>query len=268
MKQFIKSLTPPILLALIHKYRNRKYGWHGNYTSWDEAQKASTGYESDEILQKVKASLIKVKNGEAVYERDSVLFDEIHYSWPLLAGLMYVAAKSQGSLHVIDFGGSLGSSYFQNKKFLDELDDVSWSVVEQKHFVDVGKAEFEDVRLKFYYDVKNCYESEKSNILVLSSVLQYLEKPYELLDELLSFGFEYIVFDRTPFSLDTKDKIKLQIVPSYIYNASYPCWFFHKTKFLDYFKDRKYEMIERFDALDGETSEYKFEGFIFRINIK
>lgn len=264
MKQFIKSLIPPIMLEAVRKLKNNKYGWHGDYKSWQEAESVSSGYDSDEILQKVRSSLLKVKNGEAVYERDSVIFDEVQYSWPLLAGLMFAAAKSGGVLRVLDFGGSLGTTYFQNKKFLDEFTDVSWSVVEQKHFVDVGKADFEDGRLKFFYDVKSCAESEKPNVLVVSGVLQYLEKPYEMLDELLGFGFEYVIFDRTNFSVNGKNKIKLQIVPPSIYNASYPCWFFDRAEFLTFFEKNSYQLIEEFDALDGKTGEYKFEGYIFR----
>lgn len=261
MKQLIKSFIPPIFLDLYRKYNNSKYGWHGNYKSWQEAQNASTGYDSNEIIQKVRSSLLKVKNGEAVYERDSVIFDEIQYSWELLAGLMFASTKSGGVLKVLDFGGSLGSTYFQNKKFLDRLDSVSWNIVEQKHFVDFGRADFEDKRLKFYYDVESCIEKEKPNILLVSSVLQYIEKPYELLDELLKNDFEFLIFDRTPFSVENKDIIKLQTVPPYIYTASYPCWFFEFNKLINYFKN-KYKVIEIFDALDGRSDEYEFKGFV------
>lgn len=262
MKRFVKSFIPPILLNLLNRYRNRKYGWLGEYETWEEAQSISTGYESNEILQKVRKSLLKVKNGEAVYERDSVLFDEIHYSWPVLSGLMLAAVKSNGSLKVLDFGGSLGSTYYQNKKFLDELDNVTWSVVEQNHFVETGKKDFEDERLKFYYDVESCIESEQPNVLLISSVLQYIEKPYELLDKLLPYNFEFIIFDRTPFSAKDRDEIKLQIVPPSIYTASYPCWFFKEKEFISSI-NKSYKMIESFDALDGLSNEYYFKGFIF-----
>lgn len=262
MKQFIKSLIPPLLLDLYRKCNNLQYGWHGNYHTWEEANEASTGYDSNEILQRVRAALLKVKNGEAIYERDSVIFDEIQYSWPLLAGLMFASAKSGGVLKVLDFGGSLGSTYYQNKKFLDRFDDLSWSIVEQKHFVDVGKVDFEDNRLKFYYDVDSCVEKENPNVLMLSSVLQYIEKPYELLDKLLKYDFEFVIFDRTPFSIENKDVIKLQTVPPSIYTASYPCWFFDQNRLLNYFKN-KYKILEIFDALDGKSNEYTFKGFIF-----
>ena len=105
---FLKYYIPPILYDAIDKLLNYKYGWKGNYKTWQAALDNSSGYDSDLILQKVKDATLKVKKGEAVYERDSVLFDEIEYSWPLLSGLMLAAAKRNGELNVLDFGGSLG----------------------------------------------------------------------------------------------------------------------------------------------------------------
>ena len=163
----MKRLLPPILLEFYSRIQNRKYGWKGDYKTWKEAKDVSTGYETNEIILKVKQSLLKVKNGEAVYERDSLIFDEIHYSWPLLAGLMFACASSNGKLQVLDFGGSLGSTYFQNKKFLDRFDNLSWSIVEQKHFVDVGQSEFADHRLKFYHDLESCIKHQKPNIITI-----------------------------------------------------------------------------------------------------
>lgn len=262
MKKIIKKLLPPILIDIYKSIKSKPYGWQGDYSSWIEAQKDAVGYENDEILEKVKSSLLRVKNGEAVYERDSVLFDEVQYSWPLLSGLMFAAAKSKGELGVLDFGGSLGSTYYQNKKFLDNLDDVHWNIVEQKHFVDVGKKEFEDERLKFFYSADECMEKKKPNVLVLSSVLQYIENPYRLLDEILKNDFRYILIDRTPFSKSGIEIIKLQVVPPGIYRASYPCWFFDEQKIMDYFHKNGYELIEEFNGSDGEGNEHIFKGII------
>jgi putative methyltransferase (TIGR04325 family) len=38
----------------------------------------------------------------------------------------------------------LGSSYFQNRKFLQSLPDVRWNVVEQPHYVDAGRKYIEE----------------------------------------------------------------------------------------------------------------------------
>ncbi|KYJ86925.1 TIGR04325 family methyltransferase [Sulfurovum riftiae] len=262
MKTLIKQLTPPILMDAFNKFRNHKYGWKGNYGTWQQAKKDSNGYDADEILQTVKNALLKVKKGEAAYERDGVIFDAVQYSWPLLSGLMFCAAKMEGELAVLDLGGSLGSTYYQNKKFLDKLKNVTWNIVEQKHFVDTGKEEFEDDRLKFFYDVDECIIKERPDVLLLSSVLQYIEKPYELLEDILRNDFEYILIDRTPFSKKGNDEIKLQVVTPDIYEASYPCWFFNELEFIKYFEKQGYGLVEKFKGADGEDKEVVFKGFI------
>ena len=264
MKKLIRSLIPDTLIDLYRLYNAKKYGWFGDYKTWEEAENVSTGYDAIEIIEKVRESTLKVKNGTAIYERDSVIFDEIQYSWPILAGLMFASAIHGGALKILDFGGSLGTTYFQNKKFLDKLQDVSWNIVEQKHFVDIGKTNFEDKKLKFYYDIESCIKQESPNVLLLSSVLQYIEKPYELLDKLLKNNFEIILIDRTSFS-KTKQKIKLQVVPPKIYRASYPCWFFDELEFSDYFRKNDYEIIESFESI-GKNKEYISKGIIMKKN--
>lgn len=265
MKKLIKSLIPNTLIDLYRLYNAKKYGRFGDYKTWEEAENVSTGYDAIEIIQKVRESTLKVKSGTAIYERDSVIFDEIQYSYPILAGLMFANAIHGGALKVLDFGGSLGTTYFQNKKFLDKLQDHSWSIVEQKHFVDVGKADFEDKKLKFYYDIESCIKQESPNVLLLSSVLEYIKKPYELLDKLLKNNFETVLIDRTSFS-KTKQKIKLQVVHPKIYRASYPCWFFDELEFTDYFRKNDYEIIESFDSIDVKNKEYISKGIIMQKN--
>ena len=95
--------------------------FEGSYSTWKEADALSNGYGNMDILEKVLSSTMKVKNGEAVYERDSVIFYQIEYSWPILTGLMWAAAQNCGCLKILDFDGSLGSSYFENRLFLNSL---------------------------------------------------------------------------------------------------------------------------------------------------
>ena len=139
IKQIIKDFVPPIALR-IYQNRSGKVRFVGNYPTWDEACKASSGYDSALILNKVKNALLKVKNGEAVCERDSVLFDKIQYSWPLLSGLLWIASQKKNRLSLVDFGGSLGSTYYQNRKFLIHMEMLQWSIIEQKRLLNVGSA--------------------------------------------------------------------------------------------------------------------------------
>lgn len=239
------------------------YGWHGNYLSWDEASKKCDGYSSREIIEKVSSSAAAVRDGIRAYERDSVLYDEIQYSFHLLASLMLVAARRKGTLNVLDFGGSLGSSYFQNKKFLDKIETVNWGVVEQPGFVETGRRDFSTDRLQFFDSIEDCYKVFKPDIILLSSVIQYIEKPYILLDSIIAKRPEYIIIDRTPF-INGKDRITIQKVHPAIYKATYPCWFFNKKKFLAYM-NRSYELFFGFDALDKANIPSEFLGFLFMI---
>ena len=66
MKKLIRSLAPDILIDLYRLYNAKKYGWFGDYKTWEEAENVSTGYDAIEIIQKVKESTLKVKNGKAI----------------------------------------------------------------------------------------------------------------------------------------------------------------------------------------------------------
>ncbi len=251
LKDTIWLVTPPVFIRLAMRLRGNRptYGLSGDYSSWDEAVAATTGYDSDTILERTRVALWKVKNGEAVYERDSVTFDEIQYSWPLLAGLMWQAARSGGRLNVLDFGGSLGSSYFQNRAFLSMLPEVRWNVVEQARHVEAGKAWFADDRLHFYAAVADCLADTQPNVVLLSSVLQYLEHPYAVLDQMQTLPCDLIVIDRTPFWDGSTDRLCVQSVPPSIYPASYPSWILSRQRFRSCLR-RDWKIVATFDNPD------------------
>lgn len=267
IKNIIKAITPPIIINFFQKLKNsvkRQLIWTGDYKTWEDAQARCTGYSSEIILERVKNSLLKVKNGEAVYERDSVLFDEIQYNWALLAGLLKAALENDGKLCVLDFGGSLGSSYFQNQKFLSSLKELHWCIVEQTHFVDCGKEYVEDEHIEFFDTIEKCMTKYKPNVILLSSVLQYLEKPYDWIEKFVSLNIPYIILDRTSFIASPKDRITVQNVPQSIYLASYPCWFFNEKKLMHAFR-KNYKIIVSFDALDASNVPHSyFKGFILK----
>jgi len=266
MKKILKNLIPPIILKIIKK--KPKYGFFGDYKNWQEALDDSSGYNNPEILEKVKSSLLKVKNGKAVYERDSVNFDKIQYSWPLLTSLLWIASKEGNKLNLLDFGGSLGSSYFQNKKWLSHLSELKWNIVEQDNFIKCGKIHFEDSRLKFFGSIDECILKERPFLFFASGSIQYIENPHEFLQQIIFKGFKYIAFDRTTF-LQKRDRLTVQKVRPGIYNASYPAWFLSEEEFLKKFES-KYELWAEFDSLAGKINlkgdDAYEKGFIFRKN--
>ncbi|MBK8988835.1 MAG: methyltransferase, TIGR04325 family [Chloroflexi bacterium] len=257
-KDFIKLLTPPIFVEGYRTINRKKFGLylHGDYSSWSEAVADSSGYDASHILEKTRDALLKVKNNEAVHEMDSILFDEIQYAWPVLAGLMWVAAQSDGHLNVLDFGGSLGSAYFQKRHFLPHLKKVRWNIVEQPQHVETGRQWFEDDNLKFHFDIEECLAETQPNVVLLSSVLHYLEHPYRLLEQVLSLPCDYVLIDRTPFWEGAVDRLCVQNVPPVIYPASYPCWIFSRQRFQLHIPE-EWKLVAEFDSLDNFPSPVK-----------
>lgn len=270
LRQLANDWLPPAISNGIRnitnnqpKQQNNSVVWDGDYATWEEALAASGGYDSENILQKVKDSTLKIKNGEAVYERDSFVFEKIHYFWPILTGLMWTAARHRGRLDVLDFGGSLGSSYFQNRKFSSGLSEVHWSIVEQPHFVACGREFIQDDCLRFYLTIEECLIERVPNVVLLSGVLPYLSDWQSLLQSILDKRISTIIVDRTPFVLEGKERITVQTVPEEIYSATYPCRFFDESKFIQVFEENDYQMVEDFVALDKANIPSIYKGFIF-----
>jgi putative methyltransferase (TIGR04325 family) len=251
-------LTPPLFIDLAKRLRGNyptgKYGCglSGDYRSWAEAMGTGAGYASEHILERTRAALMKVKTGEATYEKDAVLYDEIQYSWPLLAGLLWVAARHGGVLNVMDFGGSLGSTYFQNRLFLSVLPKVRWNIIEQPRHVEVGNAWFRDDYLYFYESITDCLAATQPNVVILSGVLQYLEHPYTILDQILGLPCDLIIIDRTPFLTGPKDRLCVQTAPPLFYTCTtrYPSWIFSRERFYTYLNNEDWQVMVTFDTPD------------------
>lgn len=269
IKKILKGIVPPMLVNFYLKSVS-PYGFKGEYDTWDEAQKSSFGYDSDIILNKTKDALLKVKNGEAVYERDSFLFDKIEYAWPILASLLYVASVNDNRLNLLDFGGSLGSSYFQNRSFLGSAKELKWNIVEQPRVAKCGQENFANEHLGFYESIDDCLNENKPMVALFSASLQYLPEPYKVLDQLVEKGVKFILFDRLVVN-HHRDLITVQNVDPVIYEASYPLWIFKEKNILDYFSNNGYELMADFDCLGGEFFIQKtniggfHRGYLFRL---
>lgn len=266
MKQSIRAWLPPALISFFRQWKKSDV-YTGNYASWQEALDHATGYDSNLILEKVSSALAKVKAGEAAYERDSVLFENIEYPFPVLAVLLRAASENNGRLNVLDFGGSLGSTYFQCREFLSAIPHLTWHVVEQEMFVKRGKELFETEQLKFFFSIKDSIDDMQPDVVLFSSVLQYIKNPFEILRTAMESVSQYILIDRTPFSALNKDRLCVQHVPVQIYSASYPCWIFSESNFKQQMLEQ-FELIACFKGADGsgqaDKLAFDFKGMFWK----
>ena len=133
---FLKKITPKFIKNFINLVFKRKIKISRNFDSWQLALKNSSGYDNSQIFNKTIRNFKKVLKKEAKFERDSVLF---FYNCPdkKLISIIKKLYKKK-IINICDFGGSLASSYFQNRDYLNTK-KFHWHVVEQKRYVDFAK---------------------------------------------------------------------------------------------------------------------------------
>lgn len=261
--QLIRDLTPPLIWNFGKRrlpFLVRAMGGHfthiryeGDYATFAEARAASTGYDAPSILQRTRDAIFKVKMGHNRWERDAMVSDSDEMPWSLLACLMRIAAlKGRPELSVLDFGGSLGSTYFWCRPFFSPDFRVRWNVVEQRAHVEVGQREFQDEQLRFSHSVSEALAHGRPDVMILSGVLNFLDKPEEFLSDFVSHGIPYFILDRTPLWDRPRHRLTVQHVPKEIYPASYPSWFFSRERIFSII-GAKYEL--RWKAPDTEVWE-------------
>jgi putative methyltransferase (TIGR04325 family) len=237
----------------------------GDYRSWTEAARLTTGYHQTEILESVLSAALAVKSGQALSQRDGVLLDKILYNFPLISTLLRAAIEHGGRLDVLDFGGSLGSTYFDSLSFIQMVSDVSWSIVEQAHFVAAGLEHLATKELHFFRSIDDYSQSHMPNVVVISGVLQYLSDPWKVLRHLTSLRSSYVFLDRTAFITTDLDRLTLQHISSGANKLSIPAWFLSEKKFLKLISESEYEVVTAFQALDHYAlagAEVSFKGLI------
>lgn len=218
----IRDFLPLVLVRLLLRVgaggNTFKYG----YKSWADAASRCTGYDAATITEAIVRASRAVRDKQAKYERDGVLFDAIQHSWPLLASILGAPKHHKGVLRVLDWGGSLGSTYRQNQELLEAAGlETQWVIIEQDHIVEIGKNEFETSNLSFASSTKEL-EDLRFDVVLFASSLCYLESPDEAIREALALNPARIVIDRTPETNSPVDLIGVQRAGKGIYKASFP----------------------------------------------
>ena len=220
MVQF-RDLIPPAAIALLIRLGLAGNKFRHGYSSWEEAAAECTGYDAKGIVDKVLDSSRSVRDGVSAYERDGVIFDQIQHSWELLSALLGTPRRGS-SLRILDWGGSLGSTYRQNRDLLHAAGlEIYWTVLEQSHLAEIGEKEFANPELRFISGLAGVSDEEFDVILFASSIC-YFDSPSEAIKSALALQPTRIIFDRTPHSKSKHDLIGVQKVGKGIYKASYP----------------------------------------------
>lgn len=248
LRRLAAGLTPPVVSRALQRRSPHVIRFEDDVTGWDDAVQRSTGYDEASILQSVRTATEAVLRGGAAFERDGVLFAAPEYRWPVLGALLAQAARD-GSLRVLDFGGSLGSTFWQYRHLLEGV-STEWAVVEQPAFVAAGRA-LDQHAVTFHETIAEAAEAVQPNAVLLSSVLQYLPAPHATLSELTGVGARTLVLDRTTMTDLDEDRASVQVVPASIYSARYPAWLLSRRALLADLEE--WTLLDEFAGIEPAT---------------
>lgn len=262
---FLKLILFKNIKRFINKILKRDIKIIGNYSSWLEAKNFSSGYDHKIIFDKSKESFLKVINGIAKYERDSAPFYSDNVNYALIKLLNSIQYKKKKTLNVLDFGGSFGSTYFQNLIFLKNQNKFNWFVVEQKHIVNYIKNFKLNKNLFFSSSIK-IFLKKNIDIVLFSGVLQYLSDPFYYINLLLKKKIKNFLILRTPFQIN-RESIKVQVIPDHLYRATLPIRIFNENLFVKFFKENNYSLKN--NSFKSEmVNNIEFKNFLFKLKEK
>ncbi len=266
IKRLFRSVCPPVIKDLLTWLMGRQVRWSGAFSSFAEASMGARGYNDPDILRRVEDSVRSVLAGQAAYERDGVLFHDAEVRGLCLAAIGLAALPGRPTM-VVDFGGSLASTWLQHRRAISFA--LDWRVVEQPHFVDSGKNLFGAVlnAPRFYGSINDALNSqEEPDLVLVSAVLHYLPDPEKIIREILEARPRFILVERTPEG-GSQERFCLQEVPARIYPASYPCRIF-ATGAIQRLMGPGYQLIATEDSLDRcNLHGVRFRAWLFvRVN--
>jgi putative methyltransferase (TIGR04325 family) len=233
LRAVLKDLCPPVLPRLVSRWRHGRIVYRAGFADWASALAASDGYDDPAIVSRVVDATDAVLRGEAVAERDGVRLAHAPPPFHLLTPLLSAALQNDGRLTVLDVGGALGTLYRQCRPFMAGVRSLRWQVVEQPAFADIGRMRYATDELSFHGSPDEAHAVSAPDVVLLSSVLQFLPPDAALLGYLKHCTARYLVLDRTPFSSAPSDVLYVQDVPASIYAASYPMRALSRPRWLE-----------------------------------
>jgi putative methyltransferase (TIGR04325 family) len=177
------------------------------YASWDEAAAASSPYRTDfgiyhQICSEIMTGRSSGRN-----------------LMPLLAAF----ALFNRPVDVLDFGGNLGMIYFEMNRILPDR-IASWTIADLPEVKSYGDKNLAGGKLRFICDSS----AERPDAVIASGVLQYLENPYQALNDLAALKPKVILLHELPLSEKMSD-YGVQILGHVLGGGSRPFQFLTKT---------------------------------------
>lgn len=191
--------------------------------SWDHAHRKTAGYEGSSTIQSLRRRISKLDSLDE--------FEPDPRAYQVAAAVRAISndfSHDNGRISVLDVGGSFGEYFFYLSQLVPEL-TFDWVVLETLEHNKIIPNTLKNFPGLTFVDSRSTL-SAHFDIAFLSSVIQYVEDPFQLL-ELISKKSKYIILNRLPLSKFTKHRVAIQRPSLFGISGSYPVHIFSESLF-------------------------------------
>lgn len=238
-----KLLRSPVVKVVARWANKEPFIWDGVYDSFDQVPVAGEGFASEEWLADMErytrsaVQALRDQNGAAIPENVPpyhALFSMVFASLPLM----------DRPVRVLDFGGGMGVGFANMMRCRVVDTNLEYLIVDNEESCKRGRRLLGDYScLEFISELPR--EAETFDVVVLSSVLQFVEDYEELLSRLASFAPSLWLFTFLPAGeIPTFASAQLNVPGSVL-----PVWFFNVQQLIDKVEALGYRLVFK-SALD------------------
>ena len=185
--------------------------------NWESAVAGSSGYQSPQTISTIEGSDPVVDKGTI---KLSFLGNRyLQVSSAILSGLNPEKMKLDSTIRVLDIGGGLGEYFFLLQSNLSNL-KFEWLILETPALCQLATSKHANSLGVSWTDTLND-KHQTFDIVLLSSVIQYVEKPFELIEMAIQKA-PLLIFNRMPLSKDPNNLVCIQRPGLLETKGSYP----------------------------------------------
>lgn len=243
-----KLLRSPVVRVVARWANKEPFIWDGIYENFDRVPVVGAGFASEEWLGDMERYTRKAV--AAIRGNDANVPENVPQHHALLAMLMATHASLDRPVRVLDFGGGMGIGAanlrrsMQAESALDDPATLEYLIVDNEGSCERGRRLFRDFpSVKFMPALPE--DVGPVDVVVLNSVLQFVQKYEELLDRLARLRPSFWLFTFVPAGeIPTFASAQLNVPGSVL-----PVWFFNRRELIDKVEALGYELIFK-SALD------------------
>lgn len=228
LKRLGRRVLPPLVVDAVRRgfgVPELRPQFEGEFRTYAEAAAAAggDGYENPAIIE---GTIRRTRQVRADVAAAGLLSGT---TMQTLAAVLSTFGTAPRALHILDFGGAMGTHYYALAPLLEKRFQLKWTVCETPATARAAAAEFQTDELQFVDSLERV--SGRPDLVLCSGSLQYVEDPAESLGRLLALS-DVFLMNRTAIVARESDKVMVQTVNTDVYQARFAAWFLSEPRLL------------------------------------